>query len=123
MAVARGDRMKLLYLLDLLARGNKLDARDNVGSTALHYAAESGNADIAHVLIEARADVNALDKQGSTPLHYAAKMGHESVARALLKFHADLNAVNSHGYTPYAMAQDWGTCAIAQFLQDCGGSR
>ena len=42
--------------------------------TALHFAAEKGHVDVAKVLIQNGADVNAVDENKSTALHYAALM-------------------------------------------------
>ena len=41
------------------------------GSTPLHWAADSGNDDLCHLLLESAADPNAKDAQGLTPLHWA----------------------------------------------------
>jgi len=52
--------------------------------TALHYAAKTGNKEIAERLLEANADANAVRTDGRTPLHTAATYGHVNVAEALL---------------------------------------
>jgi ankyrin repeat protein len=43
-------------------------ARDNDGQTPLHFAARGGWVDVAGILIDKGADVNAKDKAGRTPL-------------------------------------------------------
>lgn len=57
----------------LLARGAKVDARDKLGRTALHYAAWNGEVTRENVrlLLNAGADVNARDHAGLTPLMVA----------------------------------------------------
>lgn len=50
--------------------------RDNYNYTALHYAARAGDLEICELLlIEGRAEVNAVTKGGATPLHRASSMG------------------------------------------------
>ena len=83
-------------------------SRDRRGDTPLHWAAEWGCADVAELLVERKADVNAKDKTGWTPLHYAASFGHRNVAELLLTNKADVNAKDTSGHTPlhYAAMQN-----------------
>jgi hypothetical protein len=53
-------------------------------ATALHCAAYAGQRDIAEVLLNSRADVNAKNKYGETPLHSAADRGFRGIAELLL---------------------------------------
>ena len=55
--------------------GVTVNARDNVGCTALHFAARKNlNPEVIEALLNAGAEVNAQDKYGGwTPLHFAAK--------------------------------------------------
>jgi len=46
------------------------------GKTALHWAAQFGEAQLLHELIRTAEDVNPLDEAGNTPLHLAALNGH-----------------------------------------------
>ncbi|XP_054997666.1 ankyrin repeat domain-containing protein SOWAHA [Sorex araneus] len=61
------------------------------GFTALHWAAKSGDREMALQLVEvarrggARVDVNARSHGGYTPLHLAAQHGHEEAAVLLVK--------------------------------------
>lgn len=64
------------YAAGLLRRDPFLvNAKTNDGKTALHYAAQSGNIEIAKVLIDNDADVNAVDNNGNTPLNAACHTG------------------------------------------------
>lgn len=77
----------------LLLRDSGLAAkRDFIsGFTALHWAAKSGDPEMALQLVEvarrggARVDVNARSHGGYTPLHLAAQHGHEEAAVLLVK--------------------------------------
>ena len=51
-----------------LAAGIDVDARDGLGRTSLHIAADFGRKKIAELLIAKGADVNARDEYGDTPL-------------------------------------------------------
>lgn len=82
----------------LIAGGANVDGRRD-GLTPLHLAIQMGRADVAKLLIECGADVNARDSDGRTPLHYAALQGQTSTAEALLAHGADVNAVDYHGLT------------------------
>jgi uncharacterized protein len=55
----------------LLKAGAGIDVRDNNGRTALHYAAAAGYTDVAKLLAERGADVNAKDVDGVTPVDAA----------------------------------------------------
>lgn len=68
------------------------------GETPLHYAARDGSIDIARVLIQAGADVNARDDRGVTPLHRAVES--PQMLELLCDAGAKMNAVDSTGRTP-----------------------
>ncbi len=63
---------------------NKCDGTEYIDETALHCAALWGRYEIARLLIDAGADVNALTDRKSTPLHDAARMANVKMARLLL---------------------------------------
>jgi ankyrin repeat protein len=68
------------------------------GSTPLLFAARSGSAEAARLLVKAGADVNDALPNGMTALVEAAHSGHPDVARVLLDLGADPNA-REVGYT------------------------
>jgi hypothetical protein len=51
-----------------LQHGARVDAVDDTGQTALHYAAASAGEDVVRLLAARGADLFAKDKQGRTPL-------------------------------------------------------
>uniref|UniRef100_A0A7S4QD88 Uncharacterized protein n=1 Tax=Alexandrium monilatum TaxID=311494 RepID=A0A7S4QD88_9DINO len=78
----------------------KIDAQDESGRTALHWAAASGQAPSGALLVECDADVNITDKEGNTPLHLTAVHNHRLVTSMLLWGGADVRATNNKGNTP-----------------------
>jgi ankyrin repeat protein len=74
---------------EALARGHA-DVNERAGGkTALHVAAEQGDARTIRVLLTHHADVGAYDSDGRTALGIAALRGHAECAAALLAAGAD----------------------------------
>ncbi|VDK45225.1 unnamed protein product [Dibothriocephalus latus] len=73
-----------LRLSSLLKSGTKVDAQDNYGYTALHYAARNGRLEVCKILLEHGADAClATNSLKATPLHRAANAGHLAVVKLL----------------------------------------
>jgi len=96
------------------------------GSTPLHAAAVNGHVEVAHVLLAARADLNARDRWESTPLHTAA-LAQVEVAQVLSAAGADVNARDANGNTPLhsasngsAVVGDRGNIEVVQILLAAG---
>ena len=70
----------------------------------LHRAARENRVDIARVLIERGAEVDAKDNNGWTPLHHAADNNSLGVARLLTEEDAEVDAKNNDGWTPLHIA-------------------
>src|SRR5688572_19193455 len=86
-AVQRAD---VTAVRTLLRQGADPSAAQGDGLTALHVAAETGQLEIARLLLEAKAAVDARTRIGGyTALHLAAGRGHTSVVSALLAAGAD----------------------------------
>ncbi len=62
-------RGRLQEVIQLIAAGANVDAKDSEGYTALHDAAGNGKTDVVKLLIQANAKVNAKDNTGWTALH------------------------------------------------------
>ena len=62
--------------------------------------------DVAKLLMERGADVNASSINHDTPLHQASRLVSLKVAWCLLKYGADPNVKNGDGKTPFQLARE-----------------
>lgn len=86
-------------------------------STALHLAAEYGNANIVHLLMKkSTASIDSIDRKGKSPLHYAVRGGNQELLAALLAAGADINLRDSLGNTALNTAATCGTLDTVQLL-------
>ncbi len=74
--------LKLVKLL--IDRGADVNRHDGLAKeTPLHDAAQSGNAELVKLLLEAKANPAAKDFRGNTPLDLAKESNHPRVVRML----------------------------------------
>ena len=104
----------------LLSSGVDVDQQDKIGYTALHYAAQNYLLDIALLLLEHKASVDAKDNYGNTPLFRAVfnSKGRGDMIQLLLRFGADKNLKNNHGVSPLELAKTIANYSIVQFFDD-----
>ncbi len=77
---------------------------------------EEGHTEVAKLLIEHGADVNALGVDKWTPLHFASRFGHLDVAKRLLDHQADSNSKIRDGWTSLHLAAANRRIEIARIL-------
>ena len=97
-----------------------LNKIDNMGNTALMWAALGKYEAIVRLLLKKGADVNTKNKIGETALYLAAERGDEAVVQQLLEKGADINAKDKVGWTALHMAARYGYKAVAQLLLEKG---
>jgi ankyrin repeat protein len=100
-------------VLALLARGAVVT---HPGWTALHYAAASGDSEIAAILLEHHAYIDAESPSQLTPLMIAAREGQREVAELLLREGADARLRNNEKLTASQIAVCAGHDAIAAHI-------
>lgn len=86
--VYSADKVLKTILKYLRNKIEDINAKDNSGCTALHYVCAYGKTDLALLLLEHGADINAEDKQRRTPLDYA-NMNNIEVTTILRSIHID----------------------------------
>ena len=106
----------------LLASGMDLEARDNRGFTPLHTAIWEGHVDMAKLLIDSGADVNAhmLGALDWTPVGEAARFGLVNTINRLLDHGARINERTRSGVTPLHLAIDYKHFRAAETLVNRG---
>jgi ankyrin repeat protein len=103
----------------LLAAGADVNAaaRNPMKVAPLHAAAAARRTDIAQLLIEHGADVNARQQNDITPLHEAAAAGQIELARLLLARGAHVQAKTQDGKTPLDLAIERQQAQAADLLR------
>jgi ankyrin repeat protein len=82
----------LSFIEHLIQKGADVNFKNTSdGWRSLHYAISCGSDDMARLLIEQGADVNAIADDGTTPLILAAKNDSVFIAKLLLEKGADVN--------------------------------
>jgi ankyrin repeat protein len=93
-----------------------LNAADNAGRTAYHFAANSGYEEIVRYLLSKGVDKNLKTKANTTALHYAALNGHLDVVKLLVENGVELEIKNSQTATPLYYAAMRGHTDVVNFL-------
>jgi ankyrin repeat protein len=122
-AAKAGDAVTVRTLLE--ADASLVGARDTDASTPLHCAAWKGHPEVATLLLEFGADVNAKNKNdhwGNTPLHAAAHGNQRAVAEVLIKWGADIHADNDFGRQPLQETEAHKATAVANLLKKHGAA-
>ncbi|MCE2902719.1 MAG: ankyrin repeat domain-containing protein [Gemmatimonas sp.] len=113
-AASRGD---LTTVRALIAARADVNAALGDGMTALHWAAERGDAAMAHLLLKAGAKVTPVTRNGAyTPLHVAARAGSGAVVQALLAAGADPTIMTATGATALHLAAQAGDVVAVKAL-------
>jgi ankyrin repeat protein len=102
-----GPRDKADVVEYLISHGNDVNARDQVGETALHVATCGDYGDTVKLLLAHGANVNAIENtRGWTALHMAAVTASQLAMKALLAGGANVNAKDYEGRTPLDYAAE-----------------
>jgi ankyrin repeat protein len=120
-AAKKGDSARVAELLR--SDPSLAQAREEDGSTPLHHAAWKGHAEVAVLLLDAGAEVNAQNENGhygGTPLHAAAHGNHRAVAEVLIARGSDLTARSCNGRTPLEETTIHNATTVANLLKKHG---
>lgn len=118
-AAALGEAKTLAAILK--ADPTAAQAWSSDGFTALHFAAFFGGPDVAHLLLDAGADVDVVSRNELkvAPLH-SAVAGQSNVAFLLIQRGARVNVKQRHGWTPLHGAADTGDDEVVDALLAAG---
>jgi ankyrin repeat protein len=101
---------------ELLAKGTDVNAAQVDGMTALHWAVNNDDAEMAGLLVKSRANVNATNRYGVPPLSIACTNGNVALVRLLLDAGADANASLPGGETVLMTAARVGSLEAVKAL-------
>lgn len=104
----------------LLAQHVNVNAAEADGSTALYWAAQRDNFEIADLLIAAGANVKAATRYNITPLSLACTNGNAAIIERLLKAGTDPNATSEEGQTALMTASLTGKMDAVKVLLAAG---
>ena len=116
-AAMRGDKAAVRALI---LKKTDVNAPQNDGATALHWAAFRGDLELAETLLRAGANPNVANREGSTPLWLACLNGDAPMISALLKAGANANEQLPLGRSPLMIAARTGGVDALRVLLEAG---
>jgi ankyrin repeat protein len=121
-AAAAGDIQAVRACIEADPAAMQAYAAD--GFTPLHLAAFFGHEEVARVLIDAGARVDAVTRNDmeNMPLHAAAAGRHHDICALLLDRGAPVNAQQEGGFTALHAAAQHGDMALARLLAEHGAA-
>ena len=107
----------------LLKDGVDVNTTQADGMTALHWAAQKGDVELAKILLYASANLKATTRIGGyTPLLIASKNGDAAMIDTLTRSGADANGATMNGTTPLMLASAAGKPAAVKTLIEHGAN-
>ncbi len=107
----------------LVRAGAPLEARDELGNTALMQACLAGQLRIIRLLLHLGANPNAANEDGETPLTATSDLGPPEAVRELIRWGADVNHRTRDGYTPLMFAAGKAFEESVRYLLEAGGTQ
>jgi len=105
---------------DWIINPNTIIARDGLGNSILHYAAEWNLNNAIPAIIRSGLSVEEPNATGQTPLFMAIRTDSPSTIRVLAENNANLNARDSQGNSALHMAVRWNAVNTASYLISSG---
>ncbi len=105
-----------------LKQGADPNTSDFTGTTALMFAAISGNEEITDLLLEYDADVNLSDNDGMTALLYALLYSNDEISFMLLPLVDEINQQNADGFTALMFISQTDNLSFAQYAIERGAN-
>ncbi|CAD6186231.1 unnamed protein product [Caenorhabditis auriculariae] len=89
---------------------------DKKNESAVHVAAEAGQAEVVNYLHMKGAHLTTRNSEGDTPLHKACRGGHSTVVAYLVNERAEVDSINKNGETPMHCALESDVANIVRML-------
>jgi len=99
-----------------IARGEDMNHQDDLGRTALTWAAINGNGELITLLIKGGARPGIRDMDGRVALHWAVQQDNPDAVAALLDGGAQIETLDPHGTTALMMAAAAGNLGVLRVL-------
>jgi|GEM_PF-5549306 len=94
-----------------------INAKDAEGMTPLHFAVDNNNVNVAEVLLNYGAKIDAKDSLAQwTALHFAANNNNVEMVEMLLRYNADATIKDAAGMSPFVLASILGHKEVANLL-------
>ncbi|WP_338405958.1 ankyrin repeat domain-containing protein [Wolbachia endosymbiont (group A) of Longitarsus flavicornis] len=108
----------------LLSKGVSINDTDKQGYTPLHYAAWRGRLEIAELLVDKGASINAADAStaGEKPIHVAAENNSKSIIEFLISKGVNVDEADKNGWAPLHYAAKFDQLEVAKFLIEKGAN-
>jgi len=116
-------KLEMNMLKAAIGAGADVNATDDRGLTALHWAAFDNDPKKVQLLVKHGADINAQDLiRGGTPLLSSTALKSFDAAEILIKLKADPNIMDDKGNTPLHYATQRGHSRLVKMLVDHGAN-
>jgi ankyrin repeat protein len=119
-AAAFGHAEVVQALLASLKKSSRLNRQDRRGYTAFTYAAVTGKALIARLLLNHGADPRLASRENKSPMIYAIERGHPEVVLALVESGVNPRKKTASGATPLTCAVTEGHAELTKKLLGMG---
>jgi len=103
-----------------MVNSTTIQAKDGLGNTMLHYAAEWGFNNAISLIIRSGIPVDTPNATGQTPLFYAVKSDSPSTIKVFIDNNAILNTRDTQGNSVLHAAVRWNAIISATFLLSSG---